>query len=130
MVQVVLAPDLQENLDYHLPLQHISHLKNTIPALELYRQSFRPSDVLKEPYAMVGVTVFAADQTERAEYLATSHYQRFLSLIRNTPGKLKAPVDSMDGLWSPYEKAMVDEQLSSTIIGDKEKKKNRIRSLY
>ncbi len=77
---------------------------------------------------MVGVTVFAADQTERAEYLATSHYQRFLGLIRNTPGKLKAPVDSMDGLWSPYEKAMVDEQLSSTIIGDKEKVKTELEA--
>ncbi|MGE6632291.1 LLM class flavin-dependent oxidoreductase [Bacillus sp. NPDC077027] len=105
-----------------LPFAFASHFspKNTIPALELYRQSFQPSDVLKEPYAMVGVTVFAADRAERAEYLATSHYQRFLSLIRNTPGKLKPPVENMDSLWSPYEKAMVDEQLSSTIIGDKE----------
>ncbi len=113
-----------------LPFAFAAHFspKNTIPALELYRQSFRTSDVLKEPYAMVGVTAFAADQTERAEYLATSHYQRFLSLIRNTPGKLKAPVDSMDGLWSPYEKAMVDEQLSSTMIGDKEKVKRELEA--
>ena len=42
-----------------LPFAFAAHFspKNTIPALELYRQSFQPSDVLKEPYAMVGVTV-------------------------------------------------------------------------
>ena len=42
-----------------MPFAFAAHFspKNTIPALELYRQSFRPSDVLKEPYAMVGVTV-------------------------------------------------------------------------
>ena len=34
----------------------------------------------------------------------------------------------MDGLWSPYEKAMVDEQLSSTIIGDKEKVKTELEA--
>ncbi|CAM5471285.1 luciferase [Bacillus safensis FO-36b] [Bacillus safensis subsp. safensis] len=34
----------------------------------------------------------------------------------------------MDGLWSPYEKAMVDEQLSSTIVGDKEKVKTELEA--
>ncbi|ADP33917.1 LLM class flavin-dependent oxidoreductase [Bacillus atrophaeus] len=102
-----------------LPFAFAAHFSpaNTVPALELYRNSFTPSDVLDEPYAMVGVTVIAADKNEKAQRLATSHYQKFLDLVRGTPNQLKPPVEDMDQIWSPYEKAMVNEQLSSTIIG-------------
>ncbi|MDH6676435.1 hypothetical protein M2284_000623 [Rhodococcus sp. LBL1] len=31
----------------------------TMPALQAYRESFRPSEVFDEPYAMVTVTVMA-----------------------------------------------------------------------
>ncbi|MEH6972938.1 LLM class flavin-dependent oxidoreductase [Bacillus sp. JJ675] len=101
-----------------LPFAFAAHFSpaNTIPALELYRSLFTPG-VLDEPYAMVGVTVIAADSDEKAQHLATSHYQKFLDLVRGNSTKLKPPVDDMDQIWSPREKAMVNEQLSSTIIG-------------
>lgn len=101
-----------------LPFAFAAHFSpaNTIPALELYRSSFKPG-VLDEPYAMVGVTVIAADTDQKAQRLATSHYQKFLDLVRGAPTKLKPPVDDMEQIWTPREKAMVNEQLSSTIIG-------------
>ncbi|MBJ6362700.1 LLM class flavin-dependent oxidoreductase [Paenibacillus sp. GCM10012307] len=88
-----------------------------LPALSLYRQSFRPSAVLDKPYAMVGVQVCAADTDEQAERLATSLYRRFLGLIRNQPTMTLPPVDSMDGYWTPQEKYLVESQLSTAIIG-------------
>jgi luciferase family oxidoreductase group 1 len=94
--------------------------------LELYRNSFTPSEVLNEPYAMVGVTIIAADTNEKAQHLATSHYQRFLDLVRGTPNQLKPPVEDMDQIWSPYEKAMVHQQLSSTIVGGPEEVKEKL----
>jgi luciferase family oxidoreductase group 1 len=102
-----------------LPFAFASHFspEYTIPALDLYRRSFQPSEVLEKPYAMVGVNVIAADTDERAKYLATSMQQQFLNLIRNKPGQLQPPVESMDALWSPYEKAMLDKQLGSSIAG-------------
>ncbi|MCA1039588.1 LLM class flavin-dependent oxidoreductase [Bacillus infantis] len=105
-----------------LPFAFASHFSpdNTLPALQLYRSHFTPSDVLSEPYAMVGVNVIAADTQEEAERLATSMQQQFLNLIRNTPGALKPPVDNMDELWSEYEKALLQQQLGSSIIGDAE----------
>ena len=53
-----------------LPYSFASHFspKNTISALETYRSHFKPSKVLDEPYAMVGVNVIVADTDEEANY--------------------------------------------------------------
>lgn len=103
-----------------LPFAFASHFspENTLPALAIYRDHFKPSEILSEPYAMVGMNVFAADTTEEAKKLATSHQQQFLSLIRNTPGQLQPPVDTMEGRWNPYEEAAVEKNLKSSIIGN------------
>ncbi|WP_254119022.1 LLM class flavin-dependent oxidoreductase [Bacillus sp. FJAT-29790] len=113
-----------------LPFAFASHFspENTIPALDLYRRSFRPSSVLDEPYAMVGTNVIAADSDEKAKRLATSMQQQFLNLIRNTPGQLNPPVDNMDELWSDYEKAILHKQLGSSIIGGPERVKEKLQA--
>lgn len=113
-----------------LPFSFASHFSpnNTLGALKLYRNNFRPSEVLKKPYAMVGVNVIAADSDEKAKRLATSMQQQFLDLIRNTPGQLKPPVDSMDGLWTPYEEAALEQQLGSSIIGGPETVKEKLQA--
>ncbi|WP_409298894.1 LLM class flavin-dependent oxidoreductase [Peribacillus sp. SCS-26] len=105
-----------------LPFAFASHFspQNTLSALDLYRKSFTPSDILQEPYAMVGVNVIAADTEKEAKRLATSMQQQFLNLIRNNPSPLLPPVDTMDGIWNEYEKAALEQQLGSSIIGDKE----------
>jgi luciferase family oxidoreductase group 1 len=112
-----------------LPFAFASHFspENTLAALDLYRRSFHPSEVLDKPYAMVGVNVIAADTDERAKYLATSMQQQFLNLIRNKPTQLQPPVEDMDSLWSVYEKAMLEKQLGSSIIGGPDKVKNKLQ---
>jgi len=94
----------------------------TVPALNLYRDQFQPSAHLAEPYAMVGVNIIAADTTERAEWVATSQQQQFLSLRRGQSTKLQPPIENIDEVWSAAEKAAVQESLdsSSTIVGDAE----------
>nr|WP_163969377.1 LLM class flavin-dependent oxidoreductase [Oceanobacillus halotolerans] len=107
-----------------LPFSFASHFApdNTIAALNLYRDHFKPSDVLAEPYAMVGVNVIAADTEEQAKYIATSQQQQFLSIQRGQPTKLQPPIDDIDAVWTPSEKAAVQQSLDSrsTIVGDKE----------
>ena len=51
-----------------LPFSFAHHFsaRNTEPALALYREHFRPSEYLDEPYAMVAVAVIAAADDERA----------------------------------------------------------------
>jgi len=102
-----------------LPFAFASHFspEHTLEALELYRRTFRPSEALDEPYAMICINVIAADTEEQASYLATSMQQQFLNLIRGRPGKLKPPVENMDELWSDYERAVVQQQLRYTVVG-------------
>ncbi|PLR79758.1 LLM class flavin-dependent oxidoreductase [Bacillus canaveralius] len=113
-----------------LPFAFASHFSpaHTVPALDLYRSSFRPSDVLEEPYAMVGVNVIAADNEEKARRLATSMQQQFLNLIRNNPVPLQPPVDNMDDLWSDYEEAALEQQLGSSIIGNPDTIKEKLEA--
>ncbi|MET0263585.1 MAG: LLM class flavin-dependent oxidoreductase [Rariglobus sp.] len=91
-----------------------------VESCDLYRRVFRPSGALLEPYAMVGVNVIAADTDAEARRLATSHQQAFLNLVRGRPGHLPAPVDSMDGRWSPAEEAAAAGHLSASIVGGPE----------
>ncbi|RHW42044.1 LLM class flavin-dependent oxidoreductase [Neobacillus notoginsengisoli] len=113
-----------------LPFAFASHFapENTLAALKIYRQSFQPSEVLNEPYSMVGVNIVASDTKEKAEFLATSMQQQFLSLLRNRPGKLQPPVENMNSIASPYELTLLEGRLSSTITGTKEQVKDRLQS--
>ncbi|WP_027954651.1 LLM class flavin-dependent oxidoreductase [Halobacillus kuroshimensis] len=113
-----------------LPFSFASHFSpnNTEGALRLYRQQFRPSDVLDEPYVMVGVNVIAADTDEEAEYLATSLQQQFLNLVRNTNMLLQPPVENMEDVWTPREKLALMQQLGSSIIGSKETVRAKLES--
>ncbi|MFC3041172.1 LLM class flavin-dependent oxidoreductase [Virgibacillus xinjiangensis] len=94
----------------------------TIPALQLYRKHFQPSETLKKPHAMVGVNVIAADTDEEARYHATSLQMSFLNIRKGKSTQLQPPVENMDEVWSPMEKAAVQESLDprTTIIGSKE----------
>ncbi|WP_035057423.1 LLM class flavin-dependent oxidoreductase [Andreprevotia chitinilytica] len=103
-----------------LPFGFASHFApdNVLPALELYRSSFRPSATLAKPYVQVGMNVIAADSQQHAEYLGTSLKQRWLRMIRNQRAPLDPPVESMDGLWSEREQIMVESKLAASAIGD------------
>lgn len=105
-----------------LPFSFAGHFSPEfiVPAIQLYRESFRPSAELKEPYAMLAVNAIAADSPEEAWRLATSQFQTFLRMIRGQTGKLPPPVDDMDAIWTPDEKAAVNSRLAGSVIGSKE----------
>jgi hypothetical protein len=86
-------------------------------ALYLYRRNFRPSQWLDRPYAMIGVPVVAAETDVDARRLATTPLQRVLALIRGEPIYLVPPVESMNGLWSDREQAIVEDKLGALIVG-------------
>ena len=102
-----------------LPFAFASHFAPDylLAALETYRANFRPSAALEKPYAMAALNVFAADSADDAAMLITSMQQAFVALRRGTPGKLKAPVASMDGIWSATERAGVENALRYAVVG-------------
>jgi luciferase family oxidoreductase group 1 len=86
-------------------------------ALEIYRRDFRPSPDWPKPYAMACIGVFAADSDAEAARLFTSQQQGFISLRRGRPVSLPPPVDSMEGRWTPAERAMVEHALREAVVG-------------
>ena len=114
-----------------LPYSFASHFAPRMlgQAIQLYRDHFEPSEYLDRPYVSMGVPTCVADTDEEAEYLATSAYQRVLALIRGQSLKLKAPIDSMEGLWSPPEKMSVDNFFAMAQVGSKETVKAGLEAL-
>src|SRR5579862_996527 len=86
-------------------------------AAHLYRERFRPSETLREPYLIVAVQIIAAETDRAARRLFTTPQQRFLRLIRNQPVELLPPVDSMEPLWQEPERAAVESRLAAAIVG-------------
>jgi len=86
-------------------------------AAQLYREHFRPSEILGKPYLMVAVQVIAAETDAAARWLFTTPQQRFLRLIRNQPVELLPPVDSMEPLWQDGERAAVANRLRAAVVG-------------
>ena len=89
-------------------------------AAQLYRELFRPSQVLEKPYLLVAVPVIAAETEAVARWLFTTPQQRFLQLIRGGPVELLPPVDSMEFLWSEPERVAVENRLRAAIVGSNE----------
>jgi len=125
------SSDFSARLAGHLglPFAFASHFSPdfTVPAIQLYLNSFSPSEHLQEPYCMAGVNVIAAESDEKAEWLSTSMKQQFLNMMRGKPTQLKPPVDDMNELWLPHEKEALERQFATSIIGSPETVKSKLQ---
>ena len=95
-------------------------------AIHIYRSQFQPSKYLDRPYMIVCLNVIAAETDEKAQFESTTFQQFFLNVVRNTRMPLQPPVETMDGLWTEQEKAMVSASIRVTFVGGKDS----IRSQY
>ena len=104
---------------FGLPYAFASHFAPDalMQALQVYRERFRPSAQLAQPYAMVGVNVVAADSDAEARRLFTSPQQSFTNIFRGTRGKLAPPIDDIEAYWSPAEKAQAMGMLACSFVG-------------
>jgi luciferase family oxidoreductase group 1 len=102
-----------------LPFSFAHHFSaaNTEPALALYRQHFRPSRWLDEPFAMVAVNVTCADSDDAAERLARPGWLSFLALRTGRPIPLPTPEQAADHGFSGVEEAFVAERRTGQAIG-------------
>jgi len=105
-----------------LPYAFASHFAPAqfLTAINLYRQNFKPSEHLKEPYVLACVNVIAADTDEEANKLATSLYQLFRGIVTGKRRLLQPPVESMDDIWTDYEEEQASQMLACTFTGSKE----------
>ncbi|ASU34119.1 luciferase family oxidoreductase, group 1 [Mucilaginibacter xinganensis] len=106
-----------------LPYAFASHFAPTYfrEAIEIYRNNFKPSAQLKEPYVMACVNVVAADTDEEADRLATSVKQMFMGIVTGKRRLLQPPAESMEGIWNVFEEEAVMQMLAYSFIGSKQK---------
>ncbi len=114
-----------------LPYSFASHFapRMMMPAIELYRSQFKPSVQLQQPHVMLGIPLVLAPTDEEAQFLATTTYQRILALFRGQSMLMKAPVESMDGLWTASEEQGVKDFLSMAVIGSPATARQQLQTL-
>jgi luciferase family oxidoreductase group 1 len=102
-----------------LPYAFASHFapEALLPALELYRDRFEPSEQLQEPHTMVAANAIVADDDAEARRLFTSAQQSFTNVLRGRRGGLSAPIDDIDSYWTPEEKRAVSSRLLRSFVG-------------
>jgi luciferase family oxidoreductase group 1 len=105
-----------------LPFAFAHHFSaaNTLPALALYRQHFRPSEVLERPYAMVAAAAICAETDERARFLAGSGALSFLRLRSGRPGPVPSPEEAAAYPYTELERAFVEDRQATQVIGSPE----------
>jgi luciferase family oxidoreductase group 1 len=102
-----------------LPFAFAHHFsaRNTLPAVELYRRSFRPSDMLEKPFVLIAAAVVAAEDDERAEWLSGSMGLSFVKLRQGRPGLLPTPEEAATYPYTDFDKAVLADRQSSQIVG-------------
>ncbi|HZA57859.1 MAG TPA: LLM class flavin-dependent oxidoreductase [Solirubrobacterales bacterium] len=103
-----------------LPFSFAHHFSphNTMPALEIYRNSFRASEHLDEPYAMVALAVICAEDEERARWLAGPARLSFARLRQGRPTRFPTPEEAAAHDFTAQEEAAVKAVSGSAVIGD------------
>lgn len=106
-----------------LPFAFASHFAPDmlLPALECYRNNFRPSEVLEKPYVLICINVAAADDDMQAQYLFTSRQQQLLSLSKGNAVPLQTPTENLNAICSPQEKSALEQALRLSVVGDPQK---------
>ncbi len=102
-----------------MPFSFAHHFsgENTVPALQLYRSSFKPSAELAEPYAMIGVAVFCADTEREAQRMASSQGLSFLQLRSGRPGPLPSPDEAENYPYTELDRSFLAQRAVHTVLG-------------
>ena len=103
-----------------LPFAFAYHFSaaNARPALALYRQAFRPSARLAEPYCTISVSVLCAEDSGEAHWLHGSSRLSLLRLRAGRPATLPSPEEAAHRDYSAAEQAVIEEATGSHVVGD------------
>jgi luciferase family oxidoreductase group 1 len=113
-----------------LPFAFAHHFsgEHTVPALDLYRSSFRPG-VLDAPQAMVSASVLVADSYEQARRLSLPGALAFVRLRQGVPGVLPTPEEAEQHAWTGQERAFAEHRLDSQVLGSPQEVRQQLDQL-
>ncbi|MEV5983497.1 LLM class flavin-dependent oxidoreductase [Streptomyces sp. NPDC052051] len=102
-----------------LPFAFAHHFsaQNTVPALDLYRASFRPSPVLDAPYALIGVAALAADDEKEARRQVRAAALNMIRLRKGRPGLVPTPEEAEAYAFDPLEEEFLNSWTANVVHG-------------
>jgi luciferase family oxidoreductase group 1 len=114
-----------------LPFAFAHHFskEQTLPALRAYRACFKPSDVLKKPYAMVAALAVLADSDVEAERLALPNALAFLRLRRGEPGLYPTVQEAQAHPWTPMEREFAADRMDGNLVGGPQRARAQMEKL-
>jgi luciferase family oxidoreductase group 1 len=114
-----------------LPFSFAHHFAggNTDAAVRAYRQAFRPSATLEQPYVMLGVQVIAADTEERADFLSGSARLSMARLRSGRPGRIPTPEEAAAHEFTPMELELIRGFFGSAVVGAPPRVERELREL-
>lgn len=113
-----------------LPYAFASHFATPqlLPALDIYRREFQPSEVLEKPYTMAGVNIIVAATDEEAERISTSLYKMIIGLLTGKRDYMQPPVDMTDEIRDLKQHPSVQQMLKYTFVGNKDTVKQQVKA--
>ena len=114
-----------------LPLAFAAHFRpdNLVPALAAYRNGFRPSAQLDQPWTIVTLSAVAAETDAEARFLTSSMSELAQGAIRNAPRKLRPPRPDVEADWSEEEREFVNALRRRAQVGSRRTVREGLREL-
>jgi luciferase family oxidoreductase group 1 len=102
-----------------------------ISALRLYRETFRPSEYLEEPEALIAVSVVCADTDERAEELSRSHALTMLRFRsgRMGDGRFPSVAEATDYPYTPEDRLIMEVNRPRMFAGSPARVREHVMNL-
>lgn len=95
-------------------------------AIEIYRNNFKSSKQLKQPYVMACVNVFAAETDEEAEFLTSSLIMLFLGLVTNSRKPILPPGKLPEAYRISAVRSAVNSMMACTFTGNSDTLRNKL----
>jgi luciferase family oxidoreductase group 1 len=100
-----------------------------LPAIQLYRETFTPSERLQEPKVILTTSVTCAETGEQAEELATSMALAWVRMRTGQSGPLPSPAEAKAYHYNAMEQEVVREYHGRQTIGSPEVVREKLRNL-
>ena len=114
-----------------LPYSFAHHFAaaNTMLAARTYREAFRATGTIDQPYLMLGVSVVCGETDEHAAWLASPGALSFVRSRSGRPGRFPTPEEAAAYEYSPQEQALLKERMGSQIVGGPQTVRDELAAL-
>ena len=97
-------------------------------AIETYRSSFKSRNDAAKPHFMPCINVFVAETDEAARRHFSSALLGLINFFRGRMGPILPPIDTIEAIWTPQEKATIEHMHHHTIVGSSATVQERLRA--